>query len=129
MHNFSTCVFSSAAQWQNPIFSTSKHVFFLGVCHCAAVLHTQVPKLCTDLDLGLLYILILGTYNKFARENNFLSLGVCFPQLSAALLERWPQVCCVKVMFTKLPMNRIVGTTKISMKYVVNWIPLRIRVR
>jgi len=28
----------------------------MGVCHCAAVLQTQVPKLCTDLDLGLLYI-------------------------------------------------------------------------
>jgi len=36
--------------------------------------------LCTDLDLSLLYILILGTYSKFARKNNFLALGVCFPQ-------------------------------------------------
>jgi len=36
--------------------------------------------LCTDLDLSLLYILILGTYNKFARENNFRVPGVCFPQ-------------------------------------------------
>ena len=52
----------------------------IGFCHCAAVLQTQVPKLCTDLDLGLLYILILGTCSKFARKNNFLALGVCFPQ-------------------------------------------------
>ena len=49
--------------------------------------------------------------------------------LSAALLERWPQVCRVKITFTKLPTNRFVSITKISMKYVVNWIPLRIRVR
>jgi len=26
------------------------------------------------------YILILVSYSKFARENNFLALGVCFPQ-------------------------------------------------
>jgi len=39
--------------------------------------------------------------------------------LSAALLERWPQVCRVKITFTKLPTNRFVSTTKISMKYVV----------
>ena len=38
------------------------------------------PKLCTDLDLSLLCILILGTYSKFARTNNFLALGLCFPQ-------------------------------------------------
>ena len=52
----------------------------IGFCHCAAVLQTQVLKLCTDLDLGPFYILILGTYSKFARENNFLALGVCFSQ-------------------------------------------------
>jgi len=52
----------------------------IGFCRCAAVVQTQVPKLCTALDLGLLYILILGTYSKFALKNNFLALGVCFPQ-------------------------------------------------
>ena len=40
----------------------------------------QVPKKCTELDLSLLYILIPGTYGEFAWENNFLALGVCFPQ-------------------------------------------------
>jgi len=96
------------------------------ICHCAAVLQTQVPKLCTDLDLSLLYILILGTYSKFARKNKF---PIARRLLSAALLERWPQVCRVKITFTKLPTNRFVSTTKLSMKYVVNWIPLGIRVR
>jgi len=52
----------------------------IGFCQCAAVHQTQVPNSCIDVDLSLLYILILGTYSKFARENNFLALGVCFPQ-------------------------------------------------
>ena len=46
----------------------------------AIALQTQEPKLCTDLVLGLLYILILGTYSRFARENDFPALGVCFLQ-------------------------------------------------
>jgi len=54
--------------------------FFSGGRLCASVLKTQVPKSCTDLDLSLLYILILGTYSNFARKNNFLALGVCLPQ-------------------------------------------------
>jgi len=37
-----------------------------GSRHGAAVLHAQVPKKCTDLDLTLLYILIFETYSKFA---------------------------------------------------------------
>ena len=49
-------------------------------CNCATVLHTRVPKLCSDLDLSLLHIFTLGTYSKFARKNNFPALGVCFPQ-------------------------------------------------
>jgi len=59
---------------------TSFDVGQIRFCHCAAVLQTQVPKLCTALNLSLLYILILGTFSKFARKNNFLALGVCFPQ-------------------------------------------------
>jgi len=101
MHNFGTCEKRTAAQWQNPIFPVSKHVFFFGSRHCAAVLQMQVLKLYTDLDLNLLYILILGTYSKFAWKNNFLA-------------------------FTELLTNRFVSTTKNSMKCVVNWILLRI---
>ena len=40
----------------------------IGIWHCAAVLQTQVHKLCTDLDLNLIYILILGKCSKFARK-------------------------------------------------------------
>jgi len=45
--------------------------------------------------------------------------------LCAALLERWPEVCRVKITFTVLPTNRIVSTTRHSMKRVVNWIQFR----
>ena len=62
-------------------FFLRRNTFFsFGSRHCASVLQTQVPKLCTDLDFSLLYISILGTCSKFIRKNNFLALGVCFPQ-------------------------------------------------
>jgi len=67
------------------------HVFFLGIRHCATVLQTQVPTLCTDLNLGLLYILIYGIYSKFTRENNFLALGVCFPQPCSSAGRRFAE--------------------------------------
>ena len=69
---------------RNAVATSGKKTCFdagkIEFCHCAAVLQTQVPKLCTDLDPSLLHILILGTYGKFARKNNFLALCVCFPQ-------------------------------------------------
>ena len=65
-------------------FSCVETRFFSGSHHCAAVHQTQVPKLCTDLDLGLLYILISGTYCKFARENNFLAFAFCSPARAMA---------------------------------------------
>ena len=105
-------------------FSCVETPFLFGLCHCASVLQTQVPKLGTDLHLCLLYILILGTYSNFARKNNFLARRL----LSAALLECWQQVCRVKITFTELPTNRFVSTTTKSMKCVVNYLPLRIRV-
>jgi len=97
----------------------------IGIWHCAAVLCSQVPKTCTDLDLSLLYILNLGTYSKFVRENNFLALGVLISAASG-LLERWLQVCRVKITFKEPPTNRFVSQPK-SIKCVD--IPLRIRVR
>ena len=45
------------------------------------------------------------------------------------MLERWLQVCRVRITFTLLPTNCFVSTTTNSMKCIVNWIPLRIRVR
>jgi len=52
---------------KNQNFEKEREITFrrkIRFCHCVAVLQTQVPKLCTDLDLSLLYILILGTYSK-----------------------------------------------------------------
>jgi len=64
----------------------------IGFCHCAAVLQTQVPKLCTDLDLSLLYISILRTYSKFAWKFYFLALGVYCPAGQSAFRRSWPQL-------------------------------------
>jgi len=46
----------------------------------AASFFLQVPKLYTDLDLTLFYIVVLKTYSKFARKTTKLVLGGCFPQ-------------------------------------------------
>ena len=143
MRKIGTCVWRTAAQWRLPgkkRFSTQEKLDFaiallfskrkseqpviadpvemkLSIFPSRRIVSSS-PLLCTDLDLSLLYILISATYSKFARR-----------LLSAALLERWLQVCRVKITFTRLPTNRFLSTTKISMKCVVNWIPLRIRVR
>ena len=61
-------------------------------CHCASVLQAQVPKLCTDLDLSLFYILILGTHSKFARNINILALGVYCPAGQSAFRRSRPQL-------------------------------------
>jgi len=94
--------------------------------HCAAVLQTRIPKLYTDLDLSLFYILILGTYSKFARKNIFQALGVCFPQPCSSAGRRF---AASRSHLQYYRQNCFVFTTKISRKCVVNWIPLRIRTR
>ena len=71
--------------------------------HCAAAFSLQMLKSCTHLDLTFLYILTLRTYSKFVRKNKMLALGVCLPQ--PGLLERWPQVCRVKITFELLSNN------------------------
>jgi len=52
--------------------------------HCAAVFFSQVPAKCKDLDLTLLYILTLGSHNKFAREKSLSARRL----LPTAMLER-----------------------------------------
>jgi len=64
----------------------------IGFCHCTSVFQAQVPKLCADLDLSLLYILILGTYSKFARKINFLALGVSCPAGQSTFRRLRPQL-------------------------------------
>ena len=60
----------------------------IGFCHCAWVVQAKVPKLCTDLDLSLLYILILGTFRKI----NFLALGVYCPAGQSVSRRSRPQL-------------------------------------
>jgi len=91
VHNFGTCV------WKPPAVATSENKTCfdagkIGIWYSAAVLQTQVPKLCTDLDLSLIYILILGTYSKFARKINFLALVVYCPAGQSAFRRSRPQL-------------------------------------
>ena len=99
--------------------------FLVGSLHCAAAFFLQVPKLCKDLDLTPLYILILRTHTKFVWKNNMASARRLPP---ADLLEHWQQVCRVKNHVYITTDNFFVSTTTNSMKCLVNWIILRIRV-
>ena len=106
-------------------FSCVETLFFPGFCHCAADLATQVPKLCTDLNLGFLYILILRTYSKFARKNHFQRSALALRSPARALAAGLPRQDHVH----KTTDESFRFHNKISMKCIVNWIPLRIRVR
>ena len=72
----------------------------IGSRHRAAAFFLQIPKACTDLDPTHLYMSILGTYSKFLRENASARL-----LLAAAMPERWPQICQVKITFESLLNN------------------------
>ena len=110
----------------NSACSAGETRFFFGSRQCAAVIFSQEPKKCVNLDFSLPYILTSGTYSKFSWETKISSTRRLLP---AALLERWPQVCSFKFTFTLLQTNCFVTATRSSMKCHVSWIPLRIRVR
>jgi len=63
--------------------------------HCAAVFFLRVAEECTDIDLTLFYILILKI-KQIRMEIWNASTRRLF---LAAWLERWPQVCRVKIAF------------------------------
>ena len=107
------------------IFFGGRNTCFFGSRHGTAVLFSQVPKKCTDLDLSLLYILISGTYSKLNLKNDFLALSVCIRSPARALAASLPRQDHVY----KTTDESFRFTTKKSMKCVVNWIPLRIHVR
>ena len=52
-------------------------------------------------------------------QRKMLALGVC-QRPFAAQLERWPQVCHVKITFTLLPTNCVVSTTANLIHCLVN---------
>jgi len=99
--------------------------FVLRSGHCVVAFFLQVSKLCTALDLTLLYMLILGNMKHFRMEKRNASARRL---LSAVMLECWPHICRVKITFGLLLTNCFVSTTTNLMKCFVNWIPLRIRV-
>ena len=80
--------------------------------------------MCTDLDHSLLFILILGTYSKFARNNLFLALGVCFPQPCSSAGSRFARSRSRLQYYWRISSF----SPKKSMKCFVNWIPLRMRI-
>jgi len=63
--------------------------FVMGSWYCAATLFLRIPKLCTDLDWTLPYILMLITYTKFVWKNKMLALGVCLPQTCSSAGRRF----------------------------------------
>ena len=93
--------------------------FKIGSRHCAAAFPLKVPKSFTDLDPTNFYILILGTYSKFVHENEKANARRLPP---AAMPERCPQVCCIKIKFELLLTICFVSTAANSMKCLVNWI-------
>jgi len=97
----------------------------IGSLHCAAAFCLQVPKSCTALDLTLLYIWTLGTYNICTEKQNASARRLP----PAAMPERWPQVCRVKITFELLKTICLVSTATKSMNCLVNWIPLNTHVR
>jgi len=76
VHNFGTSFLRTFAWLQNP----KKNLFQHRKNQISPLQwRWQVPKLCTDLHLSLYYILVFGTYIKFACKINLLALGVYCP--------------------------------------------------
>jgi len=114
VHNFGTCVWRTTTQWR---LLEKKRVSTQEKSQCVIA---AGPRSQSSLHFDIRNIQQIRPEKQFPIARRL---------LSAALLERWPHVCRVKIMFTKLPTNLFVSTTKLSMKCAVNWIPLRIRVR
>jgi len=96
---------------QNSDFFCGRNKFFFGSRHCAAVLFSRVSKKSIVLELSFLYILMLGTYSKFAWD--FFSSARCLR--SAVLLELshlyqsppWPILREEEVPVTSLTYSKI----------------------
>ena len=90
MHILGTCEKRTAAQWRLP----KKTCFARKENRNLALrmpLFSQVPKKCTDLDLSLLYILILGTYSEFTGKIISLRSAFAFRSPARALAAGLPR--------------------------------------
>jgi len=95
-------------------FFLRQNTFFFRILPLRYISPDSSTVVVTDLDLGLLYILISETYGEFARK--IISWRSVFPFRTSA-----------RALAAGLPRQDHVYKT--MMKYVVNWIPLRIHVR
>jgi len=125
VHFLGTCKKRTAAQYLIPFFPAGAKRFFRKSPLCSGSLLASTKKVHRPrsqppllFDIGNMWQIRSEKYFSSARR-----------LLSPALLERWPQVCRVKITFTVLLTNSFVSTTKKSTKCVVNWIPPRMRVR
>ena len=103
------------------------HTHALSRTHTHTHTHTRTVMIHTYIHTCIhVYTYIhTKTYNKFVWKNKMLALGVCLWQPCSSSGSS----CRVKITFALLLTNSFVFTTTKSMKCVVNWIPLRIRVR
>jgi len=99
----------------------------IGICHCANAVFLQVLTQYAFLDLGVLYIWILGKYCRFVRQIKLLAYGVAVSQPCSSAGHRF--AASGSCLDYYRPILQIVSIKKNSTKCLVNWIPLRIRVR
>jgi len=104
-------------------FLRAKHVFFLKSPLRSGSLFAGTKKVLRPGSQTPLHFDI-WSIQQIRSEIYFSSIGRLLP---ADMLERWPLVCRVKITFTLLLTNCF--TTMISMKCLIYWILLRIRVR
>jgi len=99
--------------------------FLTGSRHPAAAFCLQLPKMCTDLDPTLPYILISETYSKFVCKNKLLVLGVCLPQACSSAGRR---ITASKITLEYYQRIVLFPQQQIwcNALYIVNWIQLRI---
>ena len=129
VHNFGTCKKNASAKYRLPTNFAAKHVLEPEVDRKLA-LRSRIPFASTGgvHKSGSHSLLRFDSQNIYQIRREKINASAR-RLLAAALLERYPQLCRIKIMFTLLPINRFVSTTTNSMKRLVNWIPLKIRVR
>jgi len=110
--------------------SAGETLLFLEVASVQRYTLHKYPKKWINLNLSLVYILILGTCCKFVRKIHFLAVGVCFPQPCSSAGLRFV------ASRSRLQNKQWLGTVSFPQlsnkkrhEIVVNWIPLRICVR
>jgi hypothetical protein len=92
---------------------------------CGSVLFASTEVMRRPRSDSPLHIDIENTYH--IRPEKYNASAWCL--LPATPLERWPQVCRVKITFELLRTTSFVSTKMNSMKCFVNWIPLNTHVR